>query len=82
MTMREPHQGNKWKVDNKDTKPDREKQQGFIFLGNGQVYEKATYPPHNNDIPMEIKYSGCVEGPIQHVQYFITRHGKILYRAR
>lgn len=72
------HQWYKGKVDNEDTEADREEQQGFIFLGNGQVYEKTAYPPHNNNIPLEIVYSGCVEGSVQHVQYFIYCHGKDL----
>jgi len=64
--------------DNKYSETDREEQERFIFFCNGKVYEHAAHGPHNDDIPLEVEYPGCMEGTMQHVQYFISRHVEIL----
>jgi hypothetical protein len=74
MAVGIPHQRDKWKVDDEDSEADWKKEEGFIFLGYGQIDKQASHDPHDDNIPLEVEYPRRVEDAVQHVQDFVDRH--------
>ncbi len=54
----EPHEWCEGKIDNENTKTNRKQEQGFVFFGNGQVYEKQADPPHDDELIMKTEKPG------------------------
>ena len=54
----ETHKGREGKVDNKNSKTDRQKKKGFVFFCNRKINEEETNPPHNQELIMKAKKPG------------------------
>ena len=52
------HEGGEGKIDNKDTKTDRQQEQRLKFFGHSQVDEKEADSPHDHELVVKIEKPG------------------------